>query len=64
MKTSDLIRMNRVSTGNRYPEEYLYPADDLYPKGGAEVMMRISSILFDFGAGGGLVSEIEARRCS
>ena len=64
MKTSDLIRMNRVSTGNRYPEECLFPADDLYPKGGAEVMMRISSILFDFGAGGGLVSEIEARRCS
>ena len=64
MKTQDIIRMKRVSTGNMYPEEYLYPADDLYPKGGAEIRMRITSISFDFVEGGGMISEVEARRCS
>ena len=64
MKTQDLISMNRVSTGNRYPEEYLFPSDDIYPKGGSNVMMRITSISLEFQEGGGLVSEIEARRCS
>ena len=64
MKTSDLIQMKRVSTGNRFPEEYLYPSEDIYPKGGADVLMRITSISLEFEEGGGLVSEIEARRCS
>ena len=64
MKTSDIIKMKRVSTGNRYPEEYLYPSDEMYPKGGADVLMRITSISLEFEQGGGLVSEIEARRCS
>ena len=64
MKTQDLIKMKRTSTGVRFPEEYLYPSDDIYPKGGADITMRITSISLEFEQGGGLVSEIEARRCS
>lgn len=64
IRTSDIIKMKRTSTGNRFPEEYLFPADDIYPKGGADIRMRITSISLEFEAGGGLVSEIEARRCS
>jgi hypothetical protein len=64
MKTQDLIKMKRTSTGVRFPEEYLYPSEEIYPKGGADIMMRITSISLEFEQGGGLISEIEARRCS
>lgn len=64
MKTQDLVRMKRTSTGNRYPAEYLFPADDIYPQGGAEILMRVTSISLEFEQGGGLISEVKARRCS
>ena len=64
MKTQDIVRMKRFSTGSLYPEEYLYPGTGLVPKGGAEITMRITAITFEFEEGGGMTSEVEARRCS
>ena len=64
MKIADLIRMKRTSSGNRYPSEYLHPEEGMYPKGGESVLMRITAMTFEFEEGGGLISEIEARRCS
>ena len=64
MKTSDIIRMKRVSTGNMYPANNIYPNETLHPKGGAEIRMRITAISLEVSDGGGLVSDIEARRCS
>ena len=64
MKTQDIIRMKRFSTGSLYPEEYLYPGTSLVPKGGAEITMRITSISLEFESGGGMTSEVQARRCS
>lgn len=59
----DLVHMKRVSSGNRFPNNDLLPNDLIYPQGGEEMIMRITSVSYDF-TGGGLVSEIEARRCS
>ena len=64
MRTQDIIQMKRFSTGVRYPESYLYPANDVYPKGGADIRMRITAITLEFSEGGGMISEVEARRCS
>ena len=64
MKTQDIIRMKRFSTGTRLPDSYLYPANNLVPKGGAEITMRITAITLEFSEGGGMISEVEARRCS
>ena len=64
MRTQDVIKMKRFSTGVRFPERYLYPSGDVYPKGGADIKMRITAITLEFSEGGGMISEVEARRCS